>query len=537
MSPLLAALRLSVAIAIGCAPLAPPARAAVSAVQEESSASDLSPEERERLQARWDRLSAEEKRSYREQYERYLAMSASDREALGRRAERIRALEKRIELDLDPEKRRWLDAQPAARRTQILREMAAHEARDIDQRLLEKFPPRLRARYEAAQSQVERDRILQEFRKHKSRLIDDAIAILGPRIGVDAEKLAELEELPSEARHRKFLEFAQAISTEEIGRHDLPPGLSPERWERMKALPPVEFFETLLYLRRQLPELDRRPGDPPLDDAQHEASLAAPLPVLGEAQRAAFQRFWEALHPSTDELAGLFQGLETLSPGERRAEILRLRRERLLDSLRRERLFGAEQIDELAALPVEQFFRIMQSWMHEQRRRFAMARDDARRPRPDATRPEAEHAAPRGLEHEVAAAARQHWQALSDAQRADVLERYDRCVAQSKVREERLAQLDRVSERELTLEEREGLRLASAAERAETLRKKTLERLRATNAPLYAGLPPELRERLLLSTPDDVRMMTGLLRGYAPQLGEGARPDARRERTPGRDGR
>jgi len=297
---------------------------------------------RESARERWEKLSPADKARLEERYERFKSMKPEERAALERRAQRLETVRSGIEKELPSEARKKLNQLEPDKRRRIMREMSAEEAREVGRRIRQKLPKELRQELEGM-TPDERRVALEEF---KSKQNEDVLSIatnLGRQLGVEPGTLERLQFVPIEQRKRKFLEFVQRLSTEEIAKNGLPPGISERRWDALTKLEPDAFFDAIARLRRSHPTLAA--------PAIEEGGTPPGAPGQLDPER---ERLRRALMPNPRErieLAGL-------TPDQRRERLSIRRRKRVLDVIRKGELLPPDRIAALEELPDGRFFKI-----------------------------------------------------------------------------------------------------------------------------------------------------------------------------------
>lgn len=297
---------------------------------------------REDARERWENLSDEGRLRLKERYERFKAMSPQQRAALERRARRLETVRSGIEKDLPRASRKKLNELEPSKRRRIMREMSNDEAREAGRRIWQKLPEDLRQRLKDMTPE-ERQVALEEFKSKQDEEVLSLAENLGRQLGVEASTLERLQLVPIEQRKRKFLEFVQRLSTEEISKHGLPPGISERRWEALKKLEPDQFFDAITRLRRSHPTL----AAPAIEEGGTPPGAPGQLDPTRERLR-------KALMPDPAERIEL----AALTPDERATTLAVRRRKRALDVIRKGGLLPLERIEVLKELPDGRFFKV-----------------------------------------------------------------------------------------------------------------------------------------------------------------------------------
>jgi hypothetical protein len=338
----------------------------------------LDREARLALLDRWNRLSPERQASVRRRFEQFQDLTAEQREILALRTGQLKQRANALYDLLTPEERQRIDRLAPERKDEILLALAREEEQAQTMRLREKLAAPLREGLDDATPEGRR-LFLQQLHERQEIFLGRALRRLGLALGLEEPVIDALEELPLEERKLEFLALAKEVSVESIVRSALPPGLTPWRWERMRELPPEEFFAVVLRLRDRHPgfgPLDINPGDinpgdvdsgnvdrgdtDPADEVPAQAESPARDGAPRESHRAGSLR---AIMRSIRTAAQLDEsdllGLAALSPQERRSAVTRLRRERVLSLLRTEELRSPERIDELETQSDEWFLQTL----------------------------------------------------------------------------------------------------------------------------------------------------------------------------------
>jgi hypothetical protein len=264
------------------------------------------PEEARRL--RWQSLSEEDRRAMRARFEEFRRLPQQEQERLRERSRSLGDLRRRVEESLPPDVAERLRALPPRERFEAIREALEEqvgERRDILRQLL----PR-----EAM------DRLIGLPSPERQRLIRQ---LLGEQWGRWAERRlspseqARVRALPPAERRAELLRLGKERAVADLeAKPDLFGRMSREQWERMKALPPRQFFAQLAFVRAGF---RGRPGPPP-------------PPFLA---------------PTPEER----KGLESLPLPERRLELERLFREKVRSHLREVVGLPPAEADRIADLP------------------------------------------------------------------------------------------------------------------------------------------------------------------------------------------
>ena len=184
---------------------------------------ERAPQERTKLQQRFQKLRKLSPEKRRELLDRARSLHEVEKRVHRRAPETLRR-----ELREDPEKapRKW-------------RRHVEKELKDRGRRHVEKLPPEIRRLLREA-SPGERVRLLRRF---QSRRMD--LGRLGRALELDAAEVERLEALADKERRRAFFRLRRQL-VEQIARlNGIPGGFGEDEWRRMELLGDVEFFRRL----------------------------------------------------------------------------------------------------------------------------------------------------------------------------------------------------------------------------------------------------------------------------------------------------
>jgi len=319
------------AVALLCAAPAPAQRpAGRQANSAQSPPTEQDAREREQLERRWNSFTPEERERLRERYERLLQMTPEQRQELQARAKRFEELREQTYQDLPAAERARLDQLPAHKRKEILQELTTSEAREIGERIFDKLPAETRRRLESARPQ-DRIHYFKEFKRKQSERAGDLIAHLGSRLQKSRDEIRATRELGQEARKERLLEWMQELSTGS-GAESLPS----RHMERLRGLSPRAFFDAVLRMRDEHPEL----------------ALALGLSPDGEARHELRRGLRKAMDFSVEEHLELSE----LSRSERKRTTIERRRSKALTFLREQGSFSEAELTELESTTGPSFF-------------------------------------------------------------------------------------------------------------------------------------------------------------------------------------
>ena len=285
------------------------------------------------LHGRWAALSESERDRYRARYAELASLQPEERARITERVRRLDELARMVFGSLDPRTQERLLALDAAKRRELLREMAVDEAGAMGQRILERMSADDRARLEQA-SEADRLRFLVEFRRRQDQRLEESIHGMAAEIGMSEEELARLETLLPDQRRARFLEIVKRRILHLVEQRGLPEGITAQRWEHASALEPREFYLAVLRL-------------------QVDPRTRLPLGKRPPAEETGWERVRRALRPEDDHEARL--ELAHLSVAERRTQVRARRRAELVEILREEGLFD-EALARASAQPSDAAF-------------------------------------------------------------------------------------------------------------------------------------------------------------------------------------
>ena len=281
---------------------------------------------------RWDSLSENEKRVLRERFAQFRRLPFADQERFREDARRLDDLRARMEAVLPPDVVEQLRALEPHEKFQALRAaLEGHlgERRDLLRRFL---PPGaiegLRGLPSRERAQEIRTLLREAHRAAGMNWLTEAAKRLPPA------EVERLRALPEAERFREFTRLRKARSIADLeARPDFFDRMPRDLWERMKALPPGEFFPRLSLWRA--------------------GERARGLPLSGE--RGPALRFPRYLQPTPEE----WEKINSLSVRERREELERLGREKARIHLRDVLRLSPQEVDRITSLPREEFFRAL----------------------------------------------------------------------------------------------------------------------------------------------------------------------------------
>jgi len=292
---------------------------------------------REAQLTRWNGLTPEEQVRLRERYVRYQTLSESHRSDLLVKAERLERLARQTYIALPEAERARIDQLLPEKKREILREMATDEALRMGEAALRRIAPELRARFEAAPRERQQ-RFLRHLKEKQAKELGKALDTLARELALGAGARAQMAELPLERRRMKLLELLKRRLEKRVEESGLPLGVTSMHWRRLAKMEPEDFFQSMQRLRRVHPELWPQP-----DESSEGGDEDRSRRELG-------RRLREALHSADDRVS-----LSHLSSKERRAEIGRRRRERVIEIVIEEDLLGPKQIKRLREFERDEF--------------------------------------------------------------------------------------------------------------------------------------------------------------------------------------
>ncbi len=305
---------------------------------------------------RWSRMSAAERAEIERRFEAFRRMDAVQRHQLEDRMGHLREAKKRARERLPRETRKQLDRLGPAKREEIVSELTRENVSERGRDLLERMPAEWRERIEGA-APAERPRLLRKLKEqNRGTRMEHAFDRLGEELSLSDEEIRRMKSLPLEQREAELLALSRRAMERETETGGLPDWISEAEWKSWKGLPPREFHERRHMKRREAgigPGRGRRDAH---EGAEHLRRLTHPDPT------------WRL-------------ELQDLSPSERRAEIERRLKERLLEFLEQRReLVTEEELERLRGLSGRE----LMDATREQRRRGADrgSRDGQRPGRP-----------------------------------------------------------------------------------------------------------------------------------------------------------
>lgn len=328
---------------------------------------------------RWERLSPEEQQRLRARYERLRRMGETERRELERRRRHLERVERRLVERLDDAGRRRLAEMSPEDRERLLNEMVEDELRGQARRLEEKLPTDWRARLQDADP-TDRRRFFEQFKEQLRReWRPRAFDSLGADLGVPREEVEAWKRLPAEEQRAKLLELGKRQRERAVARHGLPSGVDVEEWRALENLPPELFFEEAMRLREAH---GWEPGRP---------FFGPPPPGADDGFRDEARRFRRAARRRPEDRLDYAH----VSPEERRELVERRRRERFLAALNDSGLVSPEQVEEMRAANHHVFWKRAREWNDELGLGLGRGRRADGPPRGDAAPPEGPPPGPR----------------------------------------------------------------------------------------------------------------------------------------------
>jgi hypothetical protein len=297
---------------------------------------------------RWERLPAGERERLRERFERYQEMSEPEQRELEDRARNLQHARRRLTERLSEDERARLRALPARQREAIVNELLEDELKAQGNRLHAKLPAEFREQLEGASPEEQRQFFAEFKEKNRRRISLIALDNMGRLLELTEEEIRAMQRLPEQERLGKVLELRKLLQERSVETYGLPAGLTPERWRAMLDLSPEEFFEEVLRVQE--------------DVASRGAAELDPSEVaVGERQRRAAWEIMGQLRPRPEERLELVD----LPPAERRAEVARRRRTRVMEIFARYELFPPERLEELERTPEGDFYGLVRRLVRE----------------------------------------------------------------------------------------------------------------------------------------------------------------------------
>lgn len=294
----------------------------------------------ERARQRWEALSREDQERFRDRYESYRNLSEEERVVLQARAERMREAKERFRAEMPAELRAKLDKLDPQNRARVLNELVENAVRERGARIREKMPKAWVDRLEQARPE-ERVRFLTDMQQRaREKATREAIEKIGPKLGLPAAEVERLKSLPSSERAPAVLELGKRLSLKDVAEFGLPPGLTEEQWNKMRALPPNEFFEAV---QRHRCEHGWRGFGRGRDGEDRGDSSKGPPSVT--------RQLMEALRSRPEEVLQYGE----LPAEERSRRLFEQRRERVLSILRENKLVDEARLSELSRMSEAEF--------------------------------------------------------------------------------------------------------------------------------------------------------------------------------------
>jgi hypothetical protein len=329
---------------------------------------------------RWAGMDATQREAVLERFRAFEAMSPEEREALRHRAHHVRDLRGRVRQHLPPPTRAELERLPPPERSGLLRDHVHRELGAIGRGFREELPPELRSELEHAGPDRWSKILRERGRRDRAHGLERMLSHLAAELDVAPDELQRVSALPPPERETVVLSWMRDSLVRKVeSRHaelgELPPGIDEGLWQELLALPPDAFLSELRRLTGFGAFAPRRGGGGPGEGpgrggARHgrgpERPRAPAEAATGEMEGPFLDPFsldldsarrMEDLHALRQQLRpGLAESLALrhLPPDERRSELTRQIRERVLAHLEATGLF-AEELPALRALEAGAF--------------------------------------------------------------------------------------------------------------------------------------------------------------------------------------
>jgi hypothetical protein len=201
-------------------------------------------EEMERRRERWNHMSEEERELMQRRFREFQELSPEERRELMERAQRLEHIQRSLRETAPEELRQEIDALEPERRERRWREHGFERTREMGRHLRENMPPELRRRLEAAPPE-QRHEMFETFMRNDEGRGRRAIHWMGRKLGLAAEEIERMEELPLEEQLRVMMELKRRLIVSRVEEYGLPAELDEATWERMQTLPDEEFLNQM----------------------------------------------------------------------------------------------------------------------------------------------------------------------------------------------------------------------------------------------------------------------------------------------------
>jgi hypothetical protein len=296
--------------------------------------------------ARWGQKSAAERAELERRFEQLQKMDAAERRRLEERMSRLREWKRRAKDRLPAEMRTQIDRLAPAKREEIVTELAREDATQRGRDLRERMPAEVREKLERA-SPGERERILRDYKKrNRGEHLERAIERLGEELSLSDQEVRRIKALPPEQREAELLALARRAAQHRIDRRGLPDWMTEAEWRELQQLPPREFQERMQAARRAAGVGGGLRGLFREGDRRESEGRAGPARGrLTGSDRA--RKLAAAMRPDPSWRLEL----KDLTPAERRAEVERRVKQRLLEFLEQnEGVVTPEELERLRGL-------------------------------------------------------------------------------------------------------------------------------------------------------------------------------------------
>ena len=311
---------------------------------------------KEAMLERWNLLSPEEKERMQARYRALQKVEPGRRAEILSEAQRLKRLEERIQADLSEEERQTLESLNGPLRRQLIREMVFEEAREEGRSLIDKLEPSQRELFRSATPE-QRALYMSRLRLQQEKRLGSALRRLAEELGLALERVDALRDMPLEERHDALLELIKQGITERIEAQGLRGDIPDGAWRRLQTMDPGDFIHVMKRLRLKYPQLwpEGAQGDSALDWPGTGAT--GPGAGAGPDSRAALEslarhRLIDALRPrAADRLK-----FARMTPAEREAALAEQGRRAALGVLENLEALEPRRLEDLRRLSTRDFF-------------------------------------------------------------------------------------------------------------------------------------------------------------------------------------
>lgn len=206
----------------------------------------------EETRERWDRLSPAEKKVLRERFRKLQKMPAEERARLKERSKKLAKELAEVEATLGDEERAALKELDPDKRMSVLRRKVAERARTSASRLRSRMTPGERESLKTA-TRSERVKIIRAIRQRELTGLPDRFGKLAKEFELSEEELARVRSSSPKRQRAMLARIVRRRIEAQVRAEGLMPGVSQERWNRLRQADDAQFLRGVHAIRRRHP--------------------------------------------------------------------------------------------------------------------------------------------------------------------------------------------------------------------------------------------------------------------------------------------